>query len=113
MAVIAEIAPDVYRISVFAQAANLQFNHFLVKDDEPLLYHTGLRGFTKRDINAMTRAFNLANYDHVKAHAATIYGRIRGIGGPIMAPPPPRASDPLPQSRMELFAQWMADGYQP
>ena len=45
MAVNSEIAPDVYRISVFAQAANLQFNHFLVKDDEPLLYHTGLRGF--------------------------------------------------------------------
>jgi hypothetical protein len=31
MAVITEIAPDVHRISVFAQEANLQFNHFLVK----------------------------------------------------------------------------------
>ena len=38
-----EIAPDVYRISVFVPQINLQFNHFLVKDDEPLLYHTGLR----------------------------------------------------------------------
>ena len=44
MAVVTEIAPDVYRISVFASWANLQFNHFLVKDDEPLLFHTGLRG---------------------------------------------------------------------
>lgn len=44
MAVISEIAPDVYRISVFAEWANLQFNHFLVKDDAPLLFHTGLRG---------------------------------------------------------------------
>jgi flavorubredoxin len=39
-----EIAPDVFRISVFADAINLQFNHFLVRDEEPLLFHTGLRG---------------------------------------------------------------------
>jgi flavorubredoxin len=38
-----EIAPDVYRISVFVPAFNLQFNHFLIKDDEPMLYHTGMR----------------------------------------------------------------------
>ncbi|PAP77266.1 MBL fold metallo-hydrolase [Rubrivirga marina] len=38
-----EIAPDVFRISVFAPEIDLQFNHFLVRDDEPLLYHTGLR----------------------------------------------------------------------
>jgi len=38
-----EIAPDVYRISVLMPEIQLQFNHFLVKDDEPLLYHTGLR----------------------------------------------------------------------
>lgn len=44
MAAVTEIAPDVYRISVFAALANVQFNHFLVKDDEPLLFHTGLRG---------------------------------------------------------------------
>ena len=43
MAVISEIAPNIYRISIFAQWGNLQFNHFLVKDDEPLLFHTGLR----------------------------------------------------------------------
>ena len=41
---ITEIAPDVFRISVFAEAINLQFNHFLVRDEEPLLFHTGLRG---------------------------------------------------------------------
>jgi hypothetical protein len=50
--------------------------------------------FTERDINAMTKAFNLANYDDVKAHAAAIYGRIRGIGGPVMPPPPPRGVVP-------------------
>jgi len=39
-----EIASDVYRISIYAPEINLQFNHFLIKDDEPLLYHTGMRG---------------------------------------------------------------------
>ena len=39
-----EIAPDVYRISTYVPVANLQFNQFLVKDDEPFLYHTGMRG---------------------------------------------------------------------
>jgi flavorubredoxin len=43
MATITEIAPDVYRISILNEAIGLQFNHFLVKDDEPLLYHAGLR----------------------------------------------------------------------
>ncbi len=38
-----EIAEDVYRISVFVPEFNLAFNHFLVKDDEPLLFHAGLR----------------------------------------------------------------------
>lgn len=40
---VTEIAPDIFRISVFYREINLQFNHFLVKDDEPLLFHTGLR----------------------------------------------------------------------
>jgi flavorubredoxin len=44
MTTITEIAPDVYRISIYVPELNLQFNHFVVKDDEPLLYHTGLRG---------------------------------------------------------------------
>lgn len=43
MPTVTEIAPDVYRISVFWPEINLQFNHFLVKDEEPLLFHTGLR----------------------------------------------------------------------
>jgi len=38
MPAIHEIAPDVYRISVFVPDINLAFNHFLVKDEEPLLF---------------------------------------------------------------------------
>jgi len=40
---VSEIAPDVYRISIFVKEFNLQFNHFLIKDDEPMLYHAGMR----------------------------------------------------------------------
>ena len=43
MSTITEIAPDVYRISTYVPEFDLQFNQFLVKDDEPLLYHTGMR----------------------------------------------------------------------
>jgi flavorubredoxin len=41
MTTIAEIAPDVYRISTFLADGDIQMNQFLVKDDEPLLWHTG------------------------------------------------------------------------
>lgn len=41
---ITEIAPDFYRISTYVPEIDLQFNQFLIKDDEPLLFHTGMRG---------------------------------------------------------------------
>jgi hypothetical protein len=69
--------------------------------------------FTERDIRGMSKAFNLASYDDVKANAAAIYDRIRGIGGAVMPPPPPKGEGPWPQVRIELFAKWMADGFQP
>ena len=43
MAAIDEIAPDVFRISLYEPALDMQFNHFLVRDDAPLLFHTGYR----------------------------------------------------------------------
>jgi hypothetical protein len=69
--------------------------------------------FTERDIQGMIKGFNLASYDEVKAHAAAIYDRIRGIGGAVMPPPPPRDEGPWPQSRIDLFAKWVADGCPP
>jgi flavorubredoxin len=42
-ATVHEIAPDVYRLCVFVPQFNLQFCHFLIKDEEPLLFHTGMR----------------------------------------------------------------------
>jgi flavorubredoxin len=43
MTKIDEIAPDLFRLSVFVPDFDMQFNHFLVRDEEPLLFHTGLR----------------------------------------------------------------------
>ena len=43
MTQITEIAPDIYRISTFISEANLQFNQFLVRDEQPLLFHTGMK----------------------------------------------------------------------
>lgn len=40
---VTEIAPDCYQISTFFPEIDLQFNQFLIKDEEPLLFHTGMR----------------------------------------------------------------------
>jgi hypothetical protein len=39
-----EVATDLFRISLYVPQFDLQFNHFLIRDEEPLLFHTGLRG---------------------------------------------------------------------
>jgi len=44
MPTIHEIAPDVFRIAMYVPEIDLEFSHFLVRDEEPLLFHTGLRG---------------------------------------------------------------------
>ena len=51
--------------------------------------------------------FDLTNYDQVRGNAQVIYGRINGGG---MQPPP---FDPLITDQIQLFQQWMAEGYQP
>jgi flavorubredoxin len=38
-----EIAADTFRISTFHPDFGIQFNQFLVRDDEPFLMHTGMR----------------------------------------------------------------------
>jgi flavorubredoxin len=44
MAQIHEIAPDLFRLCIYAPALDMEFNHFLVRDEAPLLFHTGLKG---------------------------------------------------------------------
>ena len=65
MAKITEIAPNIYRISIYAQQADVQFNHFLVKDDEPLLFHTGLRGMHAEIREVVSRLINVSDLRHI------------------------------------------------
>ena len=65
MAKIDEIAPNLYRISVYAQWGDLQFNHFLIKDEEPLLFHTGLRGMFPEVREAVSTLIQVADLRHI------------------------------------------------
>lgn len=65
MAKTTEIAPDVYRISIYAPWGDLQFNHFLVRDEEPLLFHTGLRGMFAEVQEAVSKLISLSDLRHI------------------------------------------------
>ena len=60
-----EIAADVYRISVFVPEINLEFSHFLVRDDEPLLFHAGLRGMSPVLREAVSRLIDVSKIRYV------------------------------------------------
>lgn len=60
-----EIAPDVYRISVYVPEINLAFNHFLVKDEEPLLFHAGLRHMFPLVREAVAQLIDPATLRHI------------------------------------------------
>jgi flavorubredoxin len=55
MATVTEIAPGIFRICAYHKVGNFQFSSFLVKDEEPLLYHTNLRGFFDEVKNGVAR----------------------------------------------------------
>jgi flavorubredoxin len=55
-----EIAPDLFRISIYVPEINMQFNHFLIRDDEPLLFHTGLKGMFPAVREALTKVLDPA-----------------------------------------------------
>jgi flavorubredoxin len=43
MADVAEVGPDLFRLSTYVPQYDLVFNQYLLRDDEPLLFHTGFR----------------------------------------------------------------------
>jgi flavorubredoxin len=49
---VTEIAPDIFRLSTFAPDYGIQFNQFVVRDEEPFLMHTGFR----RDFASIRKA---------------------------------------------------------
>jgi flavorubredoxin len=65
MTSITEIAADVYRISVFVPEINLEFSHFLVRDDEPLLFHAGLRHMFPELREAVATLMDVSKIRHI------------------------------------------------
>lgn len=107
---VTEIAPDVYRLSVYMAEFNLQFNSFLINDDEPLLYHTGMQSMFSLMHEAVARVLDLVNlrwiggshfevdewgalnhWLHVAPHAQPVCGEIGALVNlNDFAPRPPR-----------------------
>jgi hypothetical protein len=69
--------------------------------------------FTDKDVKGMAWDFDLRSYDTVKSRADLIFNRIRGIGGSVMPPPPPRGEGPWSTAKIDLFGQWVKNGCPP
>ncbi len=57
---VTEIAPSVYRISTFHPEFGIQFNQFLVDDDEPFLMHTGFRKMFRNTLDGVSKVLEPA-----------------------------------------------------
>jgi len=55
---VTEIAPEIFRISTYHPEFGIQFNQFLVKDDEPFLMHTGLKKMFSTTFDAVASVFD-------------------------------------------------------
>jgi len=69
---VTEIAPDVYRISTFHPGIGIQFNQFLIKDDEPFLMHTGFKQMFNDTLEGVSKIIDPKNlrwigYSHFEA----------------------------------------------
>ncbi len=67
-----EIADGVFRLSTFVPDANIMFNQFVVRAEEPLLFHTGLRALFPLVSDAVARVVPLDSlrwitFGHVEA----------------------------------------------
>lgn len=60
-----EIAPDLFRLSIYVPDFDMQFNHFLVRDEEPLLFHAGLKAMFPALREAVSRLIDPATLRHI------------------------------------------------
>ena len=65
MTAIDEIAPDLFRLSIYVPEIDLQFNHFLVRDEEPLLFHAGLKAMFPQLKEAVAQLIDPATLRHI------------------------------------------------
>src|SRR5262249_52818030 len=52
--VVTEVAPEVYRISTFHPEFGIQFNQFLIKDEQSFLMHTGMKKMFPTTLEAVS-----------------------------------------------------------
>ena len=60
-----EIAPDIFRISTYVSDFNLQFNQFLIRDEAPLLFETGMKQIFPMVRDAVARVIDPASLRYV------------------------------------------------
>lgn len=65
MVTIDEIAPDLFRLSIYVPELDMQFNHFLVRDAEPLLFHAGLKGMFPALREAVAKLIDPSQLRHI------------------------------------------------
>ena len=91
MAQITEVAPDLFRITTFLEPFNLQFSQFLVRDAEPLLFHTGPRALfpaVKEAVGALIdiQSLRWIGFSHFEADEC---GSLPGCAGRFVTIPAP------------------------
>jgi hypothetical protein len=67
-----EVADNIFRISTFVPDAGMSFNQILVKADEPLLFHTGMRALFPTVSDAVSTVLPVSSlrwigFGHVEA----------------------------------------------
>lgn len=60
-----EIAPDLFRLSIYVPDFDMQFNHFLVRDEEPLLFHAGLKSMFPDLREAVSKLIDPTKLRHI------------------------------------------------
>jgi flavorubredoxin len=93
-----EIADDVFRLSTYVPDANIVFNQFVIRADEPLLFHTGPRALFPLTSEAVSRvvplpALRWITFGHVEADE---------MGAMTSTSPRPRT----PRSRTARWRAW-------
>jgi flavorubredoxin len=62
---VTEIAPDVFRISTFTEGGRLAFGQFLIRDERPLLFHTGGRRIFSETLAAVSSLIDPATLRYI------------------------------------------------
>lgn len=62
---VTEIADGIYRIATYNPDVPLVFTQFLIKDDEPLLYHTGSRALFQETLEGVRKVIDPATLRYI------------------------------------------------